>query len=105
MPIAAGLKVFALALRPFGGEVAVKPPVSVEGDGIDKASLPKLDMVRCMMGVVAPDPGGGMMGDCGRPSGVLARKEGTLVGVYGRSGKPAFSDGEARARAGVRWGA
>ena len=61
--MAAGLKVFAFALRLLGGEVAVNPPVSVDGDGMDRASLPKLDIVRCMMGVVAPDPGGGMIGD------------------------------------------
>jgi len=101
----AGLKVLAFALKLLGGEVAVKPPVSVAPKGIDRASLPKLDIVRCIMGVVAPEPGGGMIGDCGRPRGVLARKEGTLVGVYGRNGNPEFSDGDARARAGVRWGA
>jgi hypothetical protein len=61
--VPAGLKVDAFALRLLGGEVAEDPPVSVDGEGIDRASLPKLDMVRCMIGVVAPDPGGGMMGD------------------------------------------
>jgi hypothetical protein len=61
--MAAGLNVFAFALRLLGGEVAVEPPVSVDDKGIDRASLPRLDIVRCMMGVVAPDPGGGMMGD------------------------------------------
>jgi hypothetical protein len=63
LPPKAGAKVEALALRLLGGDVADEPSAAADGEGIDRASLPKLDMVRCMIGVVAPEPGGGMMGD------------------------------------------
>ena len=81
LPVNAGLKLEAAALRLLGGEVADDPPVSADAEGMVMASRPKLDMVRCNMGVVAPEPGGGMIGDWGRPRGVRARKEGTRVGV------------------------
>ena len=99
----AGLNIVAFALS--FGDVEGEPPFSLIADGV--VSLARLDMVRCMVGVGGPEPLGtmGMDGDCGRPSGVRARYDGTRVGANGRNEWLELREGEARARDGVRWGA
>lgn len=74
-----GLNIVALALS--FGDVDGEPPFSL--CPYEVASLARLDMVRCIVGVGGPEPLGtiGIEGDCGRPSGVRARKEGTRVGA------------------------
>lgn len=99
----AGLNIDAFTL--IFGEVEGDAPFSIGPDGV--LSLPRLDIVRCIVGVGGPEKDGamGIDGDWGRPSGVRARNEGTLAGAKGRSEWLEFRDGEALARDGVRCGA
>lgn len=74
----AGLNADALALS--FGDVAGDSALS-ETALVGTASRAKEDMVRCMVGVGGPETVTGMTGDCGRPRGVRARKDGTRAGA------------------------